>query len=159
MLAASLDFDALSFCRAASARSLQRTSAAFSAKLLPQVDRFRRMVSRTLPSAGAAHCSPLLPSTTAPSSARNPKAAFRLGRLVPWPHSDSWRRRALRLTGPLEPRSAARIYSKVSRVGLAPRLANSGPGGVSSICMPALDKGGMYTYCGGVCECTPAQVG
>src|ERR1051325_6218100 len=91
------------------------------------------MVSRMLPCAWATHCRPFEPSTTAPSSARKPRAAFKLGRLVPCPHDDRWRSSSLRLIGPRTVRKTARMYSMVSSVGLAPGRANAGLGGASSI--------------------------
>jgi hypothetical protein len=71
---------------------------------------------------------PLLPNTTVPSASRKARAALRLWRVVECPHpakvANSW----LRLTGLGPFRSAERMYSIVSRVGLAPELANWGDG-------------------------------
>jgi hypothetical protein len=71
---------------------------------------------------------PLLPSAMFPSAPRNASAALRLCRVVECPHCASWSSNQFRLTGSPAFWSALRMYSIVSRVGLARGLAKIGGG-------------------------------
>ena len=57
------------------------------------------------------------------------RATLRLRRVVVWPHDASTASSRLRLTGSPAAARADWMYSKVSKVGFAPRRAYLGPGG------------------------------
>src|SRR3989304_4152545 len=71
---------------------------------------------------------PWLPSATTPCSPRNARAAFKLCRVVEWPHATSRESSAFRLMGRPADRRAAWMYSIVSKVGFARYRANRGVG-------------------------------
>ena len=99
--------------------------------------------------ASGTQMSPLLPPATIPSSAKKAIAALRLWRVVECPQAESVRSTRFRLTGPSAERSAARTYSIVSSVGLAPRFANLGVGDRGTVAMA-----GMYEYIHYMYPCT-----
>jgi len=105
-----------------------------------------RIASRSSCEASGTQMSPLLPSAIIPWSPKKAIAAFRLCRVVEWPHRARVSRSRLRLMGPSAFRRPARTYSMVAKVGFAPGFANLGSGGFADWAMLLLYVSIYYMY-------------